>query len=533
MVAQRHLIKRQILELEVPQAEQTQSLYAEISRIQHQRIAPLIDRCCTDLSEPNHIQRIESLQVDLGYIDLKNLEETLVNRLSKMLPETLAAQLQRQGRIVNRSEKKSRDKSRLELFEFFVRTGSLPWWADPLEPDLLSDVVRHLIDNQPAELVRVVRRLSRRKKLLQRIAAASRDEMLAGICRLLAPCLKVSLIQLQKELVTFLQKTAVAAATNKDTIKKIVWLEILRTAALKGGQIEDATSFWRAVLVQFAVASGTTYAALVSGIHRAAQTGEVKVSGSFRDLAAALHRELQSPGSDREDLIGALERLQDSGGSLSTLSAQLQSIAAHWPNGLRTRLMSVLKRYEKHGSDQDILKAIMPVLKSALEQNQGVSIAAGRRLVNRLKLAVADLSPEISPELMKMLREFFDFAGAVQSRQGVPQTPIDLSFSDADELYVNNCGLVILWPFLSSFFEHLDLMEDRQFIGNAAVQRAVGLLQYLATEDSSPPEFLLPLNKVLCGMDPTAVFDFGPPVTPDEAQECRNLLNAVNTHDPV
>ena len=533
MAAQSHLIKRQILELRVPQSEQTQSLYADIGRIYRQQIVPLIDLCCTDLSRPDHVHRIESLQLDLGSVNLKNLEEDLITRLREALPDTLAIQIRCQEGHDGRPEQSPRDQSRLELFEFFIRTGSLPWWADPLQPQLLSDVARHLIDNRPGGLVRVMRELARRQQPLQRLVSHSPDEILVEVCRLLAPYLGESLAQLPSELATLLQNSQVTVIATADALRKIIWLEILQTASLKGAQFKDPAEFWRAVLLQIALTSSVPYAHFVTVIHRAAQTGEVKVSGSFRDLAAALHRELQSPGSDREDLIGALERLQDSGGSLSTLYAQLQSIAGHWPNGLQAQLLSVLKRYEKRGSDKDILKAIIPVLKSALGQNQGVSIAAGRRLVNRLKLAVADLSPEISPELMKMLREFFDFAEAVQSRQGVPETPIDLSFSDADELYVNNCGLVILWPFLSSFFEHLGLMEDRQFKGKAAVQRAVGLLQYLATEDSSPPEFLLPLNKVLCGMDPTAVFDFGPPVTPDEAQECRNLLNAVITHAPV
>jgi hypothetical protein len=61
----------------------------------------------------------------------------------------------------------------------------------------------------------------------------------------------------------------------------------------------------------------------------------------------------------------------------------------------------------------------------------------------------------------------------------------------------------------------------------------VGLLQYLVTEDPSPPEYLLPLNKVLCGMQVTEVFDFGPPVSIVEADECSTLLGAAIAHAPI
>ena len=77
------------------------------------------------------------------------------------------------------------------------------------------------------------------------------------------------------------------------------------------------------------------------------------------------------------------------------------------------------------------------------------------------------------------------------------------------------------------------MLEEIRFKDAAAVQRSVGLLQYLVTDDPSPPEYLLPLNKVLCGMALTEVFDFGPPVTRAEAQECANLLGAVIEYAPV
>ena len=65
MGSQIHRIKRQILELKVPTEKQAQGLYTEISRIHHRRIAPLIDRCLTELSAPDHIYRIESLHLAL------------------------------------------------------------------------------------------------------------------------------------------------------------------------------------------------------------------------------------------------------------------------------------------------------------------------------------------------------------------------------------------------------------------------------------------------------------------------------------
>jgi hypothetical protein len=110
---------------------------------------------------------------------------------------------------------------------------------------------------------------------------------------------------------------------------------------------------------------------------------------------------------------------------------------------------------------------------------------------------------------------------------------IDIRFSEADELYIGNAGLVILWPFLGHFFARLGLLDERQFAYPAARQRAVGLLQYVATGDAACPEYLLPLNKALCGLDVAELFDFGPPLTQPEAEECDDLLRAVIAQAPI
>jgi hypothetical protein len=115
-----------------------------------------------------------------------------------------------------------------------------------------------------------------------------------------------------------------------------------------------------------------------------------------------------------------------------------------------------------------------------------------------------------------------------------PEPPsLALNFSAADELYIHNAGLVILWPFLGHFFGRLGLLANKQFKDSADKQRAIGLLQYLATGEPWPLEYLLPLNKVLCGMELREVFDFGSPLAKLEMEECANLLQATIAQAPI
>lgn len=129
-----------------------------------------------------------------------------------------------------------------------------------------------------------------------------------------------------------------------------------------------------------------------------------------------------------------------------------------------------------------------------------------------------------------------DFNVPDQAGQEAPaeEETVDLSFSETEELFVGNAGLVILWPFLGHFFTRLGLLdEERRFKDLRARQRAAGLLQVAATQDASSPEYLLPLNKLLCGLGVTDVFDFGPPLLDSEAEECTGLLEAVIAQAPI
>ena len=98
---------------------------------------------------------------------------------------------------------------------------------------------------------------------------------------------------------------------------------------------------------------------------------------------------------------------------------------------------------------------------------------------------------------------------------------------EADEYYIENAGLVIVWPFLSRFFAALGLLDKGAFVNEATRQKAVHLLQYLVQPDEKAYEHLLPLNKLLCGMDVSLPLALEQEITEKEKQEAEALLEAV------
>ncbi|WP_367391966.1 contractile injection system tape measure protein [Lewinella sp. LCG006] len=96
-----------------------------------------------------------------------------------------------------------------------------------------------------------------------------------------------------------------------------------------------------------------------------------------------------------------------------------------------------------------------------------------------------------------------------------------------DGLYIDNAGLVILAPFLPRFFQQLGMVEDGSFITASDAERAVLLLQYLATGQQKTEEHLLLFNKILCGLPLDYPVPSSIEITEEEASMVRSLLNAV------
>jgi hypothetical protein len=106
-------------------------------------------------------------------------------------------------------------------------------------------------------------------------------------------------------------------------------------------------------------------------------------------------------------------------------------------------------------------------------------------------------------------------------------SPLQKQFSASDELYIDNAGLVILWVFLGNFFKNLDWVEGKEFKTIALQHRAAWMLQYLVDGSVEPSEYVLPLNKLLCGIPINQALEPQLPLTEEEQADADVLMEAV------
>ncbi|NEQ10531.1 MAG: hypothetical protein F6K37_32815, partial [Moorea sp. SIO4E2] len=87
MNQQRHIIKKQIIELNLSSQQGAFELQNEVSRIYRHKVLPLIDNLLSQFSDLDTIHRINTLEIDLGNIDINNLEQELIDKILEQIQQ--------------------------------------------------------------------------------------------------------------------------------------------------------------------------------------------------------------------------------------------------------------------------------------------------------------------------------------------------------------------------------------------------------------------------------------------------------------
>ncbi|NER47631.1 MAG: hypothetical protein F6J92_13195 [Symploca sp. SIO1A3] len=402
MNQQRHVIKQLILELQLGSQEGAFELQNEVSELYRTKIVPLMDELLSQFSHPDIVHRIETLELDLGKIEIENLERSLTEKTTQYLSQYLEGhgdagtrgrgdgEMGRwgdgeMGRWAESRTGKSEFAESLELLTYFIRTGTLPWWAKPLSKQELEKCCQSLLISAPDTLLSLL--FTPDERPLKRIIYQFSDRILLQIGQILAPNLSSSFAQ------------------------------------------------------------------------------------GYQSMT-------------------------------DTLTPQ-QYRLEYW----RGLFYSLLARQNLPLDEQQIRQEVQLHLASYQTQRQQVSGKEPQLSDNPLVQQELELSPSNNP-----LRESSG------------------RFSQAEEIYVPNAGLVIIWPFLERFYQTLGLVEGKSFKNLESGERAVLILQYLVDGSIDIPESNLPLNKILCGFDPFEPLPTAFEPTEAEKAECQTLLSAIIQH---
>lgn len=527
--APQHRVQRLVVELSGVDRADAAALQAAAQRQVQQHLLPLIDRLCTQLGDPTAVQRIHRLEIDLAawpaaaWADGGDLAPALRARFQTTLESALAQALHTAPTV----------QADVELVASCLHTGQLPWWADAADRAALQQALARLLAAPHLAGQAWLPPADADAPALQRLVAALGDGDLAGLVARLAPSRPAPAAPWPALLTAIAQALGLAPAR----LRQAWWREAL-AAALRPGQPGAAS--WAQALQQLPSRLGLDAGVLAPAWRRALdQCGTPADAAALAPLWQALDEAWPAgrapapapqarPGdaadaaADEATLLASLATslaLRPPGDAALAWLPWLQALRAQ-PGGQALPHLGALLASGAPGA------AITTALHDAL---QSVPLPAGAEAHQR-PVAAAALAALLQAQALAR----HSTAHQAPSQQPAPSSPHPApGLPTADALYLANAGLVLLWPFVQRFADRLGLLQERQFRSPAHAVRLAVLLQCLATGDADPPEFQLPLNKLLCGLPLDASILLNDPITADEQDECLALLDGVLAAAPV
>jgi hypothetical protein len=102
-----------------------------------------------------------------------------------------------------------------------------------------------------------------------------------------------------------------------------------------------------------------------------------------------------------------------------------------------------------------------------------------------------------------------------------------IDIKEGDRIFVANAGVILLWPFLKTLFTNLNYLEKGLFKDRDAQERAIHILQYIVDGEEKTPEFILMLNKVMCGVPVSEPIKINIKLSTEEKEEAAHFLDTV------
>jgi hypothetical protein len=553
-----HIIRRQLLEIEVPDLELADRLQDDLVDWLNTSAGQRIDTLFEQMGMTDHFVQIDQLNLDLQVVPEENwlgeLENQLINALKIHLTTTST---KKKPSLLDEKIRVEKVDQSWKLWEHFLHLGYLPWWSDGMEWVGFQKEILQTFENQPEKLQLLKNWLASDEHTLHRLCSQFSKPFLQQLDLLLHRSADAGTEQLVLALSAFFEEIGLA-----DRMPILFWK--IRISGWLSTPL-NALSAMEKEIFQLLQQERS----LLTKSHqwwKVAPAGDRRLI--FRHLFLPFSQFLKRGDTLKlEKQESRLKYLWEK--QLMRWTKEKESIAelpVESPLEADSPFPTELASDEKSGEVNPILpdQKIPPHTEMNLNSDPSKSES-----IEHISYPKTRMEPEVkepSEEAEGRAEESYpsdeteplpierlsreergseddtSFIGhspwkgdAFEQPFGLPRmfsTDMDGIFRKelAEGIYINNVGLVLAHPFLSHFFTELKLIKGDQFVSPLHQQRAVCLCQHLVTGHKEFAEFELLFPKILCGWPIEQTLDSSISVTPHEQMESNELLLSLIEH---
>lgn len=137
-----HLVNTLKLEATCGSEDSAFGLQHHIAPKVQELVAAAIEKAAAAMNDPSAMVIIDRIEIDLGILPMHFSEEALAS----LIEFEVMRQVQPHIPVTNTSSTPLPEQNNKELFRQFMLTGTLPWWAQNMQPDI-SSLFSELADN--------------------------------------------------------------------------------------------------------------------------------------------------------------------------------------------------------------------------------------------------------------------------------------------------------------------------------------------------------------------------------------------------
>ncbi len=503
MTQAHHIVKRQVVELFVNSAEQSPALQ-ERFRVLHQsslkqKMNTLFDALC----KKEEVIRLEKIEIDLGILQSGDLfeshfEQQMIEQLELALTEQInnetslkpvpgEKQISAGGN--KSSEKKfsatiqGSQESSLEQLCYFLITGELPWWSST-ENWRLDQSLENLLEHQSLQIAQALRRSVTPvliKRLVLQLSGNTRLKLLEVLqpgdkkksrvlvdqwFRLITQLLLLDMLSIPLKFRVTLKKLQLMF-NDKQLYSQLFWFDLFKLL-LKQNSALTAENFIDKVIRQ-----------IVS-----------KLKLEYTPVVEILSLVIKHSDVQQNELKAGLSQI------MNQLSKE--------QNNYSVTGFNKLSLYTGEFSQSELVK-------------KNISVTGNE--------AVADpflTTSFLETENLLTNQQEIDELIRLQQQEAI--------LKSEQSRYLSNAGIILLWPFITQFFNQLELIREKKFCSVQSRQKAILLLQYLGTGQQRFSEHQLLLNKILCGWPLLQPLSVQLEISQLEESAANELLHSLISH---
>jgi hypothetical protein len=263
-----HVIQYQLFDVAYTNAAKSHDLQNKISDIFNNKLVAGMEALFDRLLPGNEVLSLNEVSIDVGTINYQMLDYNLVDRILVELEHELKYRIsigQGLAEATDAPESLKDFKNNYNgLLEYFLLTGTMPWWATG---DLMVDpvkVIEQLLVNDAAGLRTLIVRIGQLHYVRQRLVFQFPDSVIRDIITLLEPTEAEFVFDYHATTVKIhSEKELVESAPNVE-FEKALWLFILTYLLVDRGSLFNQKSFIRSTIGQMAQHYNREYAELLS-----------------------------------------------------------------------------------------------------------------------------------------------------------------------------------------------------------------------------------------------------------------------------